>query len=203
MVRSITSLALMLAALPVCADRIVLAPTATKLPEGAVRADWLSCPGHGRDQCWVGYGLGDAFELEITGERFGSEGFVPSFNFAYNYITPITDMTPGISVGIQDALNRGEDGRSGYLALTFRFGNEGDLNQDVPTEVTLGAATHNGGTPFGGVKLPFAEQLWLVAEHDGIRLTSGVEVRPFKGASLRWMFRDRQTMVGAAFTHRF
>ena len=90
-----------------------------------------------------------------------------------------------------------------YVAVTYRFGNNGKLNQDVPTEFTFGLWTRKKGAVFGGVTLPFSKVLSLVAEHDSVNLTGGVEICPFNGGAFRFLFRQNQVIVGLRVQSRF
>jgi hypothetical protein len=122
---------------------------------------------------------------------------------AYNYILPITDVSPGISVGLNDVLNRTRDGRSAYLAWTHRYGNIGELNQNVPTEFTMGVSSQQSGPFFVGLTVPLAEHLRLLAEHNGKRLTAGVELRPIPNVGVRFLFRPDENLAGLWVSAKF
>jgi hypothetical protein len=184
------------------ADRVVLVPTGKKLLRGQIRLEALDRPGD-RGRVWLGTGLLQSFELEgvLSEERPGT--WAGTFDFAYNHAPPFTDISPGISVGVMDALNRTEEGRALYLAVTYRYGNVGDLNQDVPTELTVGLWTRPQGLAFFGVSLPFSQQLRFLAEHDSDRLAGGIELRPADGVGAKVVFEREGTAFGLILSLRF
>lgn len=185
------------------ADRIVTVPTATKISTRAVRGEILTFPGRDTTRAWLGYGINPLLDAELTFESMNSSSVVGSLNVGYYYLLPITDLAPGIAVGVHDVLNRTRDGRAAYLAVTYRLGNDGELNQDIPTELSIGAWSRDGGKLFVGATLPVAEQLRLFAEHDSIRAAGGFEVRPIPEAAFRVVFESRGTGFSLSLTKRF
>ena len=198
----LAALALLLAT-AASADRLIRIPTGKKLLSDTYRLDFLTEPSRDRTLGWLGAGLGHSFDLELTGESFDSNRIVSSLDFSYNYLVPITDFIPGLSFGVQDALGVTERGRSLYLAVTYRLGNYGEHNQDVPTELTIGFWDRREGVAFGGVNLPFSEHLKLLAEHDASHLTAGFELSPLDGGSFRFLFRKNQVLIGLRISKRF
>lgn len=198
----VAALALLLATAG-SADRLIRIPTGKKLLSDTYRFELLTEPSRDRTLGWLGAGLGQSFDLELTGQSFDSDRIVSSFDFSYNYLVPITDFLPGLSFGVQDALGVTERGRSLYLAVTFRLGNYGEHNQDVPTELTIGFWNRSEGVAFGGVSLPFSEHLKLLAEHDSRHLTAGFELSPLEGGSFRFLFRKNQVLIGLRISQRF
>ena len=193
-----------IASLPASADRLIMIPTGRKMLSKVAKFDFLVVPSRGRMQVWVGKGLSEIFELEFSVESFDSSRTVTSVNFAYNYVPPLLpDEAPGISFGVQDALNVTEDGRGIYIAATFLYGNYGVHNQDVPTELTIGLWNKAEGIAFGGALLPFSKHLLLVAEHDTKRITAGFEIRPVNYVRFRFLFRQDQVMLGLQVHARF
>src|SRR3989304_5432395 len=98
------------------ADRLILIPTGTKLPFGTARLEHLfDVRATSRSQEYFGFGVGKSFEAAITSERMpgGNEG---SFDFAFNYLDPVVNYAPGISVGVVDAMDNTADGRRFYVA---------------------------------------------------------------------------------------
>ena len=200
--RALLAAAALVAPLAASADRVVLVPTGKKLLRGQVRLEGLDRPGD-RGRLWLGTGLLQSFELEgvLSEERPGT--WAGTFDFAYNHAPPITDISPGISVGVMDALNRTAEGRALYLAITYRYGNFGDLNQDVPTELTFGLWTRAEGLAFFGVSLPFSKELRFLAEHDSNRLAGGLELRPADGVAAKVIFEREGTALGLSLSLRF
>ena len=185
------------------ADREITVPKGKKIRDGVFRAEVLGVPGDRTTRAWFGAGFLQAYDFELTAVRTKREDWKSSFDFSYNFAPPITDISPGISFGVQDAVNVTDEGRALYLATTFRYGNTGDLNQDIPTELTLGLWSRKTGLFFMGVSLPFSEKVLLVAEHDSQRIAGGFELRPFHGMVVKTVFESDGTSFGLALHRRF
>jgi len=185
------------------ADRLIFTPLGKKIPENKAKLEFLSIPSRDVAFGWIGVGVTNQIELELSGESFDSNKIDLGINLSYNYIAPITDISPGISFGFQDVTNNTVDGRSLYLAVTYHFGNIGELNQNQPTIFTLGLSSRENGFVFFNFALPLSDQFRILGEHDSFRITAGVEFRPIEDASLRFLFRDGSPMVGMSFSRRF
>lgn len=195
--------ALILAAAAARADRDISVPKGHKILDGDFRLDYLGSSGEKPAMAWLGTGIMKAFEADLQLVRTNSERWTGTFEFSYNFAPPIIDVSPGLSFGIVDGLNKTLGGRAAYVALTFYYGNQGELNQDVPTEATLGLWTRKSGLGFFSLRLPFAEQFSLIAEHDSDRLAAGFELRPVKGLSAKMVFETGRTLMGLTLNHRF
>lgn len=185
------------------ADRLILIPLGKKLLSNTFRYEVLTEPSRDNTQGWIGGGFGHSFDFEITGESFNDNRMTNSLDLAYNYTVPIVDFAPGVSFGFQDALGVTERGRNMYVAITYRFGNSGELNQDIPTEFTFGFWSRREGAVFAGARLPFSHTLSLIAEHDSENITGGFEISPHETASFRFLFRQSQVIVGLRVQARF
>ncbi len=185
------------------ADRLILIPTGKKLLIEAFQLEILTDKSRDITMGWFGFGIGQSFDFEVTAESFNDNRMVNSLDFSYNYTVPVVDFIPGMSFGVQDAMNVTERGRNVYVAVTHRYGNTGELNQDLPTELTYGFWTRAGGLFFAGVTLPFSRTLQLVAEHDSDELTAGVQLSPHEGVHFRALFRQSQVMVSFRVQARF
>jgi hypothetical protein len=185
------------------ADRLILIPTGKKLLNDTFRIEVLTDRSRDATMGWLGLGVGESFDFEVTAESFNDNRMVNSLDFSYNYTVPVVDFLPGLSVGVQDAMNVTERGRNVYVAVTHRYGNYGELNQDLPTELTYGLWTRSGGLFFAGVTLPFSRTLQLVAEHDSDVFTAGVQLSPHEGVQFRALFRQSQVLVSFRVQARF
>ena len=202
-VRLLTTAAALLVATTAFADRLILIPTGKKLLSETFQLEVLTDRSRDITMGWFGTGLGQSFDFEVTGESFNDNRMVNSVDFSYNYTVPVIDFIPGISFGVQDAMNVTDRGRNVYLAVTHRYGNSGELNQDIPTELTFGFWSREGGLAFGGVMLPFSQTLQMLAEHDSDNFTAGVQIKPHEGVSFRALFRQNQVMVSLRVQSRF
>lgn len=200
-----STLALVCAMSCAFADRLIFIPTAVKLRYGAVRPQLYFSGEKGRDiRGFLGLGIAKALDAEITYDRLSGPSTVASLNLAYYYIVPVTDITPGISVGVQDLLDKTPDRRSFYLAVTYRLGQVGDYNSDIPAELTLGGGLgrYRRGA-FVGFMLPFADQLRLLGEYNSTKITAGFEVRPVRGLSIGALFQSDRTMWSLGYSMKF
>lgn len=184
------------------ADRLIVVPVATKLLYRMYR---LEVRTDGDDRTWthVGVGLTREMEVEFQMERLSPNRWVGTLDFAYNFMVPIVDTVPGVSVGLRDVFDRTGEGRFGYLALTQRIGLDGDYNSSTPMEVTLGAKFGRRSSPFVGVSLPLTWQFRALAEHDGRFLRAGFEYRASPNFALRWATEEQGPTWSLRWTARF
>jgi len=203
-VRTLLSLATLGLATLSMADRLITIPTGTKITLDTVKFEGLTEQSRSRSsRYWLGFGVTNAIDAQITGEKFEFGRFKTSFDVAYNYIPPITGIGPGISFGVQDVLNETHDGRRYFLAITTKEGFADSVNGSVPAEITIGGYFGSINSPFVGVMLPFTDKLRFLAEFNGRRITAGVDIRPTNDIGLRAVFDQRDVLVGAQITLRF
>ncbi len=184
------------------ADRLITIPLGRKVTYRTMRLDSFAEIAHGRTiDYYLGLGVTPDIEFAIKGEKLPGGSLRSTFDISYNYIAPIVNQAPGISVGVQDVLNQTRDHVRVYAAITWRIGLD---TGNVPLETTLGVAQGRRLTPFVGVQLPFSDTFRLLAEHNGYRVAAGIEVRAFRNKfGARLLFRDEDTMLGANLTLRF
>lgn len=184
------------------ADRLILSPTGKKVPFGTARIEHLfdqSVPGSHRSTLAIG--LTDSIDAELTYEEFGN-GRIASFDASYNLLPPLTNLAPGISVGIRDGIGKSRDGRYYYAAATYRFGQTGRFSGDSPAEASLGFAFGDVTAPFFGLSLPFRESFRLLAEFDTRRVSGGFEFRPHRDVWVRWIHRESQSLISLTVSAR-
>jgi hypothetical protein len=185
------------------ADRFLETPTGYSLRYRQARAEAWWASNRDFDRAFVSVGVMQSLEVGASFDRRPGFSDRVGFDLSYNYLGPILDYAPGISVGVFDLFNETLDGRSAYLALTMRTGNYDPGNQDVPTEFTLGFWSRHGGSPFLSVSLPFAEEIRLISEFEGREISAGFDIRPVRGMTLRWVFVDGRPTYGIGFKTRF
>lgn len=207
--RSLTPVVLSAALLGIAssamADRLISIPLGRKVPYKAVRIQHLF-DGADRKEIRTSIGLGvtEAFDMEITYDDYRGYRDRLSFDLAYNLSEPLVGLAPGFSLGIRDALDETEEGRSFFLSGTFAEGGLGLYNQNAPVDATIGFLVDRKRTrPFVGVSVPFTDRFLLVAEHDSRRPIGGLELRPFAGASVRWLHQPEKSMWQIGFQQRF
>jgi hypothetical protein len=186
------------------ADRLISIPTAHKIPFRAFKYELRMEPQvRGLAENYLGIGVSTSIEVEIRTFTSPRDRQVGTFDLTYNIISPITDFTPGFAFGVQDALNRTPEGPRPFFATTFRNGFYG-IGGESPSDVTLGiVAIRRRVYPFIGASIPFSKAFRLLAEHDGLILSVGLELRPVKDIGLKWIVRERNSLLGLEIQHRF
>jgi hypothetical protein len=187
------------------ADRVITVPMGRKIPFGTFKIDTFLELSRARSfDRWIGVGVSPEIELAYHGERVNGGPVRDTLDVSYNYVTPLTNQSPGISAGIQDVANRTRDGRQVYVAVTWRTAADEIGMGNVPLDVTLGIAQGDRTHPFVGASMPLSESLRLLVESNGNRIASGIDLRLFKSALAgRLVIRDRDVMVGANLTLKF
>lgn len=189
-VRLHIAIALMSLTTAVQADRLIHIPLGKKVPnhvfrfEGVVdQNDWKRMHGY------LDAGLTPFIDATLRTEDLSAPNNRATVDIAYNYISPLMDTSPGLSAGVQDALNRTADGRRFYVASTFRVGLTGSgADTFTPAEVTIGGFAGAKSGAFVGVMLPLTAAFRLEAEHDGYRVNSGIDLRPLPNVAVKYLF---------------
>ena len=160
------------------ADDLLLMPTARHLSSGLSRLEAWGYQGVQGGS--LATGVGPSFDTKLELDSF--RGDLPRFtgDFAYYYLSPIADITPGLSVGVRDAANATQDGRRVYAC--------GTMNRSLPKiarsgyfEVTVGFQAARKSSPFGGVSVPLTGGFALIGEYDGYRFVGGLRLSAGSG----------------------
>jgi hypothetical protein len=200
----ILALSLGIAGLAV-ADRLITIPLGRKVPFGRVKLDSFMelSPSHACDR-FIGVGVSPEIEIDYHGEGSKNGPNRDTLDFSYNYVTPITNQSPGLSVGLRDIANRTRQGRQFYLAATWRMAVDTVGRGNLPLEATIGFMQGSRALPFVGVSIPFSDDLRFQVEDDGTRIAVGVEWRGFSNlVGVRAFVRDQRGFVGANLTLKF
>ena len=185
------------------ADRLIDIPTARKIPFEDVRYEFRSQPfSSGTFEQYLGLGVGKSFELDLRAMEERGQKQVGTFDFAYDLIAALPGVSPGISFGVQDGADRTVDGRRYYFATTYR-----DVLQviggSVKTDVTLGVQTGKLTSPFVGFSLPFSKHVYFIGEHNGYRISAGLEFRFTDRIAVRYYTRDKEMFLSLSASGRF
>jgi hypothetical protein len=185
------------------ADRVISMPTGRKIPFGVVQLEYAGdIRNSGAFESYFGVGASPEIELEVRYRQLASGKRTAGVSVGYNLITPIPDLSPGITIGLQDVGNAGIDGRRVYLAFTNRMSVTA-FDGDQYADLTFGIAVDDRVKPMLGFSLPLASSFRLLTEHDGRKLSAGVEVRPARTLSARYFVSGSDNFLGLGFTHRF
>jgi hypothetical protein len=185
------------------ADRLITIPTARKLLYRSVRAETFIETGSGRTwEGFLGIGIGKSFEAEIHTERFPGKDTRTAFDLTYNHVAPILGYVPGLAAGVQDVFDSSRDGRRFWAATTYRKAFK-SLDGVYFADLTVGGFVGKKTSPFAGVSVPISRYVRVLAEHNGYRLSSGLEIRPKPQFALRLVFRERDSLLGLSLATKF
>jgi hypothetical protein len=202
-VRALVLLPLLAAPAFASAERLLYIPTARKIPLGQLHYEFRHDPSRSLTEHYFRAAVTHSIELEIRSQPWGTRSSEVGVDLTYNYIVPLVGFTPGFAFGVQDAADQTADGRRLFFAVTFREGFFVEGGEELG-EATLGISHFQGRIqPFVGASIPLSQRLRILAEHDGLRVNAGVELRVIPQASIRAMMRDRRPLFGVALNHRF
>ena len=153
-------------------DQLLLMPTARRMPPGTLRGElWTN---HQLAAGSLALGLTQTWEAQVSVDQFGANPGRVTGSVGYYYLSPIADITPGLSGGILDVANTTTDGRRLYVCAT--------MNRSLPklekygyAELTAGFEVGRRSGPMAGIHLPFARSLSVLGEYDGARFNFGFE----------------------------
>lgn len=185
------------------ADRLVNVPTARPLSKNAIRFEYLGGLNNSSAQeQFVAFSVLNGLELEVRRRIRPEESGRTTFDLGYNILSPVASTAPGISLGLLDGLGETVDGRRAFLALTFReLLDIGEVGENG--DVTLGYQTGKLSGLFVGISLPFSGRTRMIVEHNGARMTSGLESNLTKGLDARIFIQDNLLLGGISFSRKF
>ncbi|MFZ4507417.1 MAG: hypothetical protein ACOYON_06950 [Fimbriimonas sp.] len=184
------------------ADRLINVPTARKVLKGIARYE-ISYQGAADESVMhrLAYGVDSSVDVEFRTGVLSDPRLNSTFNAGYQYLAAVPGVSPGISMGIVDALNRSDEGRKLFVALTFReavYTPTGESNLDI----TLGVFALARSAGFVGLYLPFTREVAILAEHDGLDISAGFEYRPAKTIAVRWITAGNRNVYSLSFSRR-
>jgi hypothetical protein len=179
-------------------DRLIDIPLGRKIPSGVIRLEGqFDQSDASQSDAYLDWGVDSNWEASLHYENPVDARGRLTGDLSYNLIPPITGISPGISVGVQDLANNTGDGRRFYAASTFKVDGT-DLW--TPVELTLGASYDHQIRPFVGLSFPLDPRLRLMAEHDGFRISAGAEYKPTRNMALRWVVRGSVSELSLRLT---
>ncbi|MBS1716618.1 MAG: hypothetical protein JSS72_02660 [Armatimonadetes bacterium] len=185
------------------ADHLITIPVGYKVPDGLLRIEgFADVRDHTR---WFGRfdaPVNDSFDITIRGGEDGTSRYT-TFDFSYNFFAPFIDFGPGISIGVQDALDRTPERNRFYTAITYRFGADTKVNPRDPGEVTVGFFAGHRPSPLLGVTIPVSSQLHLIGDYNGYIRSAGFEIRPSRELGLRLYWQETHTLATLTLQKRF
>lgn len=185
------------------ADRLITIPTGRKVPFGSVRYEVRFEPSRsGAQEQMMAVGVNSFVDMELRADRERGARDAGTFDLSYNYIAPIQGISPGISFGVQDAVDHSSDGRRFFGVITYREPYN-TLDGEYPADITLGIFAGKHWSPFVGVSIPFSKAFHFLAEHNGNRVSAGFEFRPASWINLRSQEVGRHSEIGVQLTSHF
>jgi hypothetical protein len=203
-----------LAAAPVSADRIILAPTGNVLAPGVVKAEGAVNPDDTSSRIyWVGMGM-QRFELNAT--RFQiSDSTLPETGSLIDQITagkttdviglefslmPETSLTPGFGVGVWDFTGKTSFGKGYYLAMSKSV----PLLKELPlpihdVQVHAGYGINGIDGLFGGAQASLPLGIKLYAEYFQEDINYAVGWNPAPTLQLKFQSIDGEAFYGLQF----
>lgn len=183
-------------AVPSCADYLLLAPTATTLTTGQVRAEAALSPDNtdGR-YYWLATGL-EQYELSaIRQERPGLSaenmiGIQSSF-------LPETSLNPAVAFGARDVASQTSDGIGVYAVVTKHLpvGAASIFLKDFAATVGVGLFGVRG--PFGGFEAKLPMNLFVEAEYDSHDVNGAIGWQPLSLFRVKAYSIRKDFFVGA------
>lgn len=209
-------LAALLAAVPVSADRIILAPTGSVLSPGEVRAEGAIKPGDSGSRIyWLGLGMQ---RVELSATRFVIPGapvetvgdsLVDKITGGKNTdliglemsMLPETTMTPGVGIGIWDVTGKTSFGKGYYMAVTKSVPLTKQLPLPVQDVKIHGGYGINGiDGLFGGAEASLPLGIKLYAEYFQHDINYAVGWNPAPTLQLKVQVLDGDTFYGLQFS---
>lgn len=182
-------------------DRLITIPTARKFLDGDFRLETLRQFGNGGNaNDYLAIGFAQAWEAEARAiERSGHDAKITG-DLTYNVISPLTGLTPGFALGIQDLGDATRPGIRGFACATFR--NE-FAHGSVPFDVTTGLTLGRQARPYVGTSVPVYRWLRLLAENDGFEGRAALEALPVRGLRLRLEGQRGGVLGSIGYTAKF
>lgn len=173
-------------------------PTAYTLRSGEARIDYRTISGNSENEWLANFGLLPFLECSIQ------SGDNTRVNFQYSITQPYPEVAPGLAVGVLDAFDEGEAGRSLYIAATFQFNIVSNWAKRERANISLGIGTgelRKGA--FVGLSLPIFPCTTVLAEFFGKKQTIGLDIELIRGLGFRAMVRDGLPSFAIQFRRLF
>ena len=185
------------------ADWLIDIPTGRKIPQDGYHIEWRSTNRtNGYTDARAGFGIGTALEATVHAQQIGGDTRVGTIDFAYTVLPPVPSISPGVSIGILDTNDQTRDRRRFFAALTFREDFD-SADGTLPADVTIGGFAGERSSAFVGLGLPLSRRLRFVAEHNGIRIATGIDYQLYQKLAVRVLVRNQATTLGLSLATRF
>lgn len=184
------------------ADRLFEMPTARKVVKGLARYEISFGRDAGRATSHrLAYGIDTSIDIEIRSATPFDSNPDATFAIGYQFVAPVPGISPGIAVGVIDALNRTDNGRRLYAAMTFREAYY-TVNGEVNGDLTLGVLGGADNALFVSVAMPFSKEVSLLVEHDSKSITAGLEFRLIRNLTLRMSSQEKKGLLSVSWVQK-
>jgi hypothetical protein len=164
-------------AVPAICNPLILAPTATTLTTGQVRAEAALSSGNNNGRYyWLGTGL-QQYEMNAIGFQQRGEQIEGMVGVQASFL-PETSLSPAIAFGVNDLASQSSDGIGLYAVVTRHLpvGAASIFVKDFAATVGVGVLGIKG--PFSGFEAKLPGNLFVQGEWDSHDLNAAVGWQP-------------------------
>ena len=187
------------------ADTIYFQPTGYTLQPGEWKITYL-LKGDAKKETLISLqsALVPFVDVLVFRENFNAGSADFGFNIQYSVSQPFPDYAPGIAVGVLDAFNKTQSGRSFFIAITWQNNIFSEWAVKERSTFTIGAGTgKQERNLFVNVKLPLYKYLSFITELDSKGVLAGLEVNWTKDFATQMIFIKGEPHFGVTFGKSF
>ncbi|NLN75363.1 MAG: hypothetical protein GX139_03545 [Armatimonadetes bacterium] len=178
------------------ADPLIMAPTATTLTTGQVRAEAAMRTNDSQDRFFrLGAGL-QQFELNVTRVEKPQLKTDNIVGLQWSFL-PETSFSPAVAFGVSDAASQSDDGIGVYGVVTkdLPIGKSSSILKECSLTFGLGLFGIRG--PLGGFEAKLHNRIFFQGEYDSRRFNGAIGWQPVKQFRLKAYTIDKDYYFGA------
>ncbi len=180
----------------ICADPLILSPTANTLTTGQFRAEAAWRSNESKDRLFrLGTGL-QQYELNVLRVEKPDSKAENIVGAQWSFL-PETSFNPAVAFGISDAGDQSDDGIGVYGVITrhLPIGRSSVFIKDFAATVGLGLFGIKG--PFAGFEAKLPSKFFVQGEYDSRNFNGAVGWQPLKQFRVKAYSIDRDYYIGA------
>lgn len=178
------------------ADYLILAPTATTLTTGQIRAE-AAVRSNDSQQRYYRLGTG-LQQLELTATRIERPKLSAETMVGAQWsFLPETVLSPALAFGVSDIASQSSDGIGVYAVITrhLPIGARSTVIKDFAATAGIGMFGIRG--PFFGFEAKLPMKMFVQGEYDSRNLNAAIGWQPRKIFRIKGYIIDKDTYVGA------
>ncbi|MGI6294934.1 MAG: hypothetical protein ACOX3G_02500 [Armatimonadota bacterium] len=182
--------------LGICADPLILSPTANTLTTGQYRAEAAWRSNNSRDRLFrLGAGF-QQYEVNVLRLEKHDSRADNIVGVQWSFL-PETSFNPAVAFGISDAGNQSDDGTGIYGVITrhLPIGRSSVFIKDFAATVGLGLFGIRG--PFAGFEARLPYKFFVQGEYDSRNLNGAIGWQPLKQFRVKAYTIDKDYYLGA------